>query len=155
TLHAAGPMPADDRGWDLIANAVGEDAGGIPARPSRSAHRLARLLPRLPAIEETEVLTPGHVQENTHPLDISPLQEPGRRKVVGTHSIDAGRLHPLEIILDARRRRERLAVLVDDKGAVSYALQAHSFLAVSEVFSVDPQSSVDREKAALIAGRPR
>src|SRR5439155_13913312 len=102
----------------------------------RVLDRLPRLTACLGAVEETEVLLPGYVDQDVHAQLVRQTQEPARRQVVGADRVEAGVAHPPEIVADTLRRGELLAVMVGGERPVGDALEAQPPRAVREELAV-------------------
>src|SRR5437867_3994762 len=98
-------------------------------------------------LEEAQVLGPRNVHKDVHALLIREVQEPLRRDMVSANRVDAGRLHPCEIILHSLRMGDGFIILVWCKGTVGDSRKTNSPVSTGEEL---PVHAHPRAEAGLI-----
>src|SRR5229473_6078713 len=117
-------MPADDTGGNLVTDTVGQNTRVISAPFGNLLDHQPGLSLGLLAVEEAQMLSPGNIDQDTHPLIVSLVEKPLGRFMIGSDGVNVRRLHHGKVVGNDIPVRKRLAVDIWRKRTVSNALNS-------------------------------
>jgi hypothetical protein len=136
-LDAAAPVPAHDRGGDLVADGVREQRGVAGAAGDGGAHARLDRGGASALVEERHMLLPRQADEHPQPVRERGVEQPARRHRVRAQCVDAVRRHRAQVRRDARAAAVGRSVLPRRECSVGDAREPQALGADGEEPAVD------------------